>query len=186
VKVLQQPRRLGIGVCFEDAALDPDLAAALAALCRGTGYFGVFEAEFIRKGDRRLLIDFNPRYYNQMGFEIARGLPLPLLVHAAASRDEPRLRAAVRDAQATPKGAARIYCHRLALAMILAAQRLSGRMCAAEVERWRAWYARSRRYAVDAAFRPQDLLPGFLATASELGRTLRHPRAFFRAIVLNE
>lgn len=186
VKVLQQPRRLGIGVCFEDAALDPRIGAALAALCRDTGYFGVFEAEFIRKGARRLLIDFNPRYYNQMGFEIARGLPLPLLVHAAAAGDEPRLRAAIRDAQATPAGAARIYCHRLALTITLAAQRLSGRMRAGDVQRWRAWYRRSRRHAVDATFDRQDLLPGLLATASELRRTLRHPRASFRAIVLNQ
>jgi D-aspartate ligase len=186
MKVLQQPRRLGIGVCFEDAPLDPAAAGAVAALCRVTGYFGVFEAEFIRSGDRRLLIDFNPRYYNQMGFEIARGLPLPLLVHAAARGDEPRLRALALEAQATHPGEARVYCHRSAMAMIVGAQRLSGRMGARDVRRWRDWSARHRDDAVDPVFDDEDLLPGLLATARQVWQPIRHPRAFFRSMVLNE
>ena len=186
IKMLQQPRRVGIGVCFEDAPLDPAAAGALAALCRDTGYFGVFEAEFIRSGDRRLLIDFNPRYYNQMGFEIARGLPLPLLAHAAACGDERRLRAAALEAQAAHAGEAQVYCHRSAMAMIVGAQRLSGRMGARDVRRWRDWYARHHGHAVDPAFDSEDMLPGVLATARQLWQAIRHPRAFFRSMVLNE
>ena len=48
------------------------------------GYFGVFEAEFIRLGDERLLIDFNPRFFGQMGFDVARGLPIVGLAYEAA------------------------------------------------------------------------------------------------------
>jgi hypothetical protein len=183
--VLQQPRRIGIGVCFEDAPLDPAAARAVAALCRDAAYFGVFEAEFIRSGDRRLLIDFNPRYYNQMRFEIARGLPLPLLVHAAARGDEPRLHALALEAQATHLGEPRVYCHRSVMAMMVGAQRLSGRMRARDVRRWRSWSARHRDDAVDAVFDDEDLLPGLLATARQLWHTVCHPRAFFRSMVLN-
>lgn len=186
IKMLQQPRRLGIGVCFEDTPLDPVAGGAVGALCRETGYFGVFEAEFIRSGDRRLLIDFNPRYYNQMEFEIARGLPLPLLVHAAACGDQPRLRAFALEAQAAPAGDAQVYCHRSALAMIVGAQRISGRMEAGDVERWRTWYARHRGHAVDPAIDRDDMLPGLLATARQLWQAVRHPRAFFRSTVLNQ
>jgi hypothetical protein len=185
-KTLQQPRRVGIGVCFEDAPLDPAAAGAVAALCRDTGYFGVFEAEFIRNGDRRLLIDFNPRYYNQMEFEIARGLPLPLLVHAAARGDEPRLRCLTVEAQAAHVGEPRVYCHRSAMAMIVGAQRLSGRMGARDVQRWRSWSALHRDDAVDPVFDDEDLLPGVLATARQVWQAFRHPRAFVRSMVLNE
>jgi predicted ATP-grasp superfamily ATP-dependent carboligase len=185
-KVLQYPRRVGIGVCFEDAPLDPDAARGIAALCRNSGYFGVFEAEFIRSGERRLLIDFNPRYYNQMGFEIARGLPLPLLVHAAACRDDERLRALARDAQRPHTERARAYCHRFLLALILGGQRLSGRMASGDTERWRAWQGRHRSQLVDGAFDPEDKTPGLLAAAWQLWPALRRPRAFFRSIALNE
>jgi D-aspartate ligase len=184
-KLLQQPRRVGIGVCFEDTALEAPVGRAVAALCRDTGYFGVFEAEFIRSGDRRLLIDFNPRYYNQMAFEIARGLPLPLMVHAAARGDRPRLRAAVSAAQAADPGEARVYCHRSAAAIIIGAQRLSRRMDLGDVRRWREWYARHRGHAVDPVFDAEDVLPGLLATSGQLWQALRHPRAFVRSMVLN-
>jgi D-aspartate ligase len=186
VKVLQRPRRIGIGVCFEHAPLEAATAAALATLCRHTGYYGVFEAEFIRTADRRLLIDFNPRYYNQMGFEIARGLPLPLLTHAAACGDLPRLRAIALGAHAPREDEAAVYCDWPAMAMMLGAQRLSGRMDAREMRRWRDWYARHRHHAVDPAFDREDIVPGVLAAAGQLWRVMRHPRAFFRSTVLNQ
>src|SRR5262249_42010760 len=44
-KLLQRPKVAGVGLCFEDAPVDPALAERLVALCRHVGYFGVFEAE---------------------------------------------------------------------------------------------------------------------------------------------
>jgi D-aspartate ligase len=186
IKLLQQPRRLGVGVCFEDAPLDPATADAIVALCRNIGYFGVFEAEFIANGNHRLLIDFNPRYYNQMGFEVARGLPLPLLVHAAACGDEQWLRTMALRAQAAPDGPPPVYCDRYALAMIVALQRASGRMGGRDSRRWQAWYARNHRHAIDPAFDGQDIVPGLLATGRQLWNAMRHPRWFLRSMVLNE
>jgi D-aspartate ligase len=74
-KILQRPRRLGVGICFEEAPVDASLVAGLERLIQRVGYSGVFETEFVQTGGRSVLIDFNPRFYNQMSFEVARGLP---------------------------------------------------------------------------------------------------------------
>ena len=75
----------------------PELAAGLERLVARVGFSGVFEAEFIDPQGQAVLIDFNPRFYNQMGFDIARGLPLPLLAYydALGSHAEPE--GALRD-----------------------------------------------------------------------------------------
>ena len=184
-KVLQQPRHVGVGVCFEDAPLDPADAEGIARLCKATGYFGVFEAEFIHVGERRLLIDFNPRFYNQMGFDIARGLPLPLFVHAGARRDERELERAVLAAQRETNGGPTAWCHRFALGMMILPQRLSGRMSASATRRWRRWLTSHRGQTVDATFDRDDVLPALMDAGMYLRQALRHPRGFFRTIVLN-
>ncbi len=43
-KILQRPRALGVGLCFEPAETNARLAARLLALCRHLGYYGAFEA----------------------------------------------------------------------------------------------------------------------------------------------
>jgi predicted ATP-grasp superfamily ATP-dependent carboligase len=61
MKVLQRPRKAGIGLCLEGRAVEEPLIEQLGALCRTVGYHGAFEAEFVVADDRRVLIDFNPR-----------------------------------------------------------------------------------------------------------------------------
>ncbi|HSQ64983.1 MAG TPA: hypothetical protein VLM85_17290 [Polyangiaceae bacterium] len=184
-KVLQQPRRVGIGLCFEDAPLEAAEAEGIAALCRQTGYFGVFEAEFIQVGGRRLLIDFNPRLYNQMGFDIARGLPLPLFVHAGARRDEQELERAVMAAQHGTTEGPTAWCHRFALGMMLLPQWLSGRISAGETQHWRRWLASHGGRTLDATFDREDMLPALMDAGAHVQRAVRHPRGFLRTIVLN-
>ena len=92
-KILQRPRRLGIGLCFESAPLHAALADGVMRLCRELGYFGIFEIEMIESDGRFLLIDFNPRPYSQMAFEIARGVPLPYLAYLDATGRTRRARA---------------------------------------------------------------------------------------------
>jgi NAD(P)-dependent dehydrogenase (short-subunit alcohol dehydrogenase family) len=46
------------------------------------------------------LIDVNPRFYSQMGFDIARGLPLPMLVWHAARGEDDRVEAELERARA--------------------------------------------------------------------------------------
>ena len=49
-KVLQRPRKLGVGVCFEGTPVHQELASRLLDLFKRVGYHGVFEAEFIQTG----------------------------------------------------------------------------------------------------------------------------------------
>jgi len=87
-KILQQPRSIGIGLCFEPALVDPILAHRTKRLCERIGYYGVFELEFILAEEKAMLIDFNGRFYHQIGFDIARGMELPALAFAAATSNQ--------------------------------------------------------------------------------------------------
>src|SRR5262249_55204143 len=118
VKVLQRPRGSGPGIIFEHAEIDPAIDRGLRDLFQLTGYYGVFDAEFIECGSRKLLIDINPRFYNHMAFEIERGLHLPWLAYLAATGDRRRLNAEVAKARATGVRR-RAYVHRLPTALLL-------------------------------------------------------------------
>src|SRR5260221_2742653 len=50
-----------------------------SGISRELGYFGLFEVEFLSFDGSWPVIDFNPRLYNQIGLDIGRGMPLPLL-----------------------------------------------------------------------------------------------------------
>lgn len=186
VKVLQRPRRLGIGLCFEHAEVQPELANKVAALLKRVGYHGVFEAELIQAGGRYLLIDLNPRYYSQMGFDIARGLPLPLLVHAAASGDRARLDALVERARSWRPVDEPVYANRMILELLLCAQGLSGRLSADEVRTWRSWMERHRADTTDAVLDAEDWAPALVDAALHLVAAARHPRGFVRTMVLDQ
>ncbi len=185
MKVLQYPRKMGIGLCFEGRPLDAALVAKLSALCRHVGYYGTFEAEFVADGDRRLLIDFNPRYYSQMGFDIARNLPLPLLVSHAARGEHEALHAALVQARAwTPTGS-EIYVHKRMFDFILGLQGLSGAMSRDDVRSWRHWYQAHRTEATDAVHDPDDRRPAMADAALWMQSFAQHPRSFVRSFVLN-
>ena len=185
MKVLQRPRKMGIGLCFEGRPLDDGLVAKIVALCRHVGYYGAFEAEFVAEGDRRLLIDFNPRYYSQMGFDIARGLPLPLLVSLAARGERQALHAALARAHAWTPSGSEIYVHKRMFDFILRLQGLSGAMSRTEVRSWRQWYAAHRTRATDAVHDPDDGRPTLADTALWLQSFTKHPRSFVRSFVMN-
>ncbi|WP_434385326.1 carbamoyl-phosphate synthase [Melittangium boletus] len=185
LKVLQRPRKLGIGLCFEEVPVDVELAEKVRQLCKRLGYFGTFEVEFIRAGGRQLLIDFNPRFYSQMGFDIARGMPLPLFVYEAACGHEAQLAEVARAALAWKGGGQYIYCHRGIFELLLRAQGLSGRLSSNEVTHWREWYARNRERAVDAVMDPGDWVPWMVDVAMHLRSYARHPKGFIRTMVLD-
>ncbi len=187
-KVLQRPRRLGIGLCFEDAPISERLATQVYELCRKSGYYGVFEVEFIhvKNQDRYLLIDFNPRFYGQMGFEIARELPLPGLVYAAA---RPPARRAVAPAflaaPDSPPLHAYHYANKWLLAVLLTTQRLSRRLSSDERQHWLAWRRNPDSTYVDAICARGDRLPYFVDILVNLAALARHPRAFVRQFFLD-
>lgn len=185
VKVLQRPRKVGIGLCFEGRPVEDGLAEKLAALCKHVGYHGCFEAEFIADGDRRLLIDFNPRFYSQMGFDIARGLPLPMLVWYAAHGDDARVHEELSRARAWQRSGDEVYCHKTMLDLLLTLQSLSGTMSRGDVKRWRQWYADHRDAATDAVRDPDDRMPTVIDTVQWVQHFAKHPRSFMRSFVLN-
>ncbi len=187
VKMLQRPRKVGIGLCFEGRAVEPRLTEQLAELCRRTGYRGAFESEFIVEGDRRLLIDFNPRFYSQMAFEVARGLPLPLLVWHAARGDREHVARELARARSWAPSGDEIYCHKTMLDLVLTLQRISRRMSHAEVSRWRGWHRRAARLgaATDAVRDSEDPLPAVVDTLRWMTDFAKHPRSFVTSYVLN-
>jgi predicted ATP-grasp superfamily ATP-dependent carboligase len=184
-KVLQRPRRLGVGVCFEAMPVDAALADGVRALCRHVGYHGVFEAEFIRIDGKARLIDFNPRFYGQMGFDIARGVKLPLLTYAAAAGDSALLDATLAEAERAGEALRWRYAHRIAVEELLRAQRLAGVMSRDEAQRWRAWIAEANGHLADPVLEREDWRPAAMDLAQVVSGALRHPRAWLRHIALN-
>ena len=186
VKVLQRPRRLGVGLCFEEAPVDEGALVGLVRICREAGYFGVFEAEFVRTHGEHCLIDFNPRFYGQMGFEIARQLPLARLVWLGALGKSDELAAELAEAARFDSGKGYVYCNRLFFKILLSLQVLGGRMTHSEASRWREWLESSRRksLAFDSIDSPHDHMPAMVSAVTELYWAARHPRSFLRQMVI--
>lgn len=182
VKVLQRPRRIGTGLCFESAKVIPSVSEAVVRLCKEAGYFGVFEAEFIVEGDRHMLIDFNPRFYGQMEFEHSRGLPLAYLALLGAMGEREEMRAVAAEAKRASQDEGFVYCHHVYFEMLLALRRGVGSITAAERQRWRDWYRAHEGRAVDASASTTDPKPGVIHTAAELKGALRHPAGFLRSL----
>lgn len=185
-KLLQRPRRLGIALCLEEAPLDRDLVAALGRLCAAAGYYGVFHVEFIRSAGRHLLIDFNPRYYHHMSFEIVRGMPLPLFVVHAALNDRATLESLAAEAARTAEPQGRVFTHWLDLRVMVVGQRLFGAMTPVEAARWRRWAEAHRGATIDAVWDGADPWPSVFDVANRLRDWVRHPRSFVRKTLLNQ
>ena len=185
VKVLQYPRTLGIALCMEIATLDKDLEQRILALCKCTGHFGVFQIEFLTAGDRKLLIDFNPRYYHYLAFDIARGIPFPWLAHLGACGDEIALTNAMTHARDHLDHSFRTFTYHLQLRELLWAQRFTGTMSAQDFRYWRQWYTQHRHHMIDAVADTDDRKPELANTFNEILTHLRHPRAFIRKIALD-
>ena len=184
-KILQYPRTLGIALCMESAPLDPEVMEQIRLLCAATGYFGVFQVEYLIAGEKKLLIDFNPRYYHYMAFDIARGLALPWYVQMGACGQETALRAALASPAHARDREERAFCYRRQLNELLWAQRLTGRMSGADTRRWYAWHRAQRSSMVDAVDDPDDPRPSRADAADKLSRRLRHPRAFIRQVAFD-
>ena len=183
-KILQRPRRLGIGLCFEAAPLEPELVATIGALCKELGYAGIFEIEFVEHEGKPRLIDFNPRAYSQMAFEIDRQLPLPLLHYLSAigelgERD--RLLDRAERWQATDPGN-QVYTHSLLLELVQAGQLASRVARGQEREDWFGWMRTHRDRLTDAVRAPGDFGPVVADAAQHARQFLKHPRSFLRSL----
>lgn len=178
-KVLQRPRRLGTGLCFEAAEVDEGLAGRVRALCLEVGYRGVFEAELLEGERGPALIDFNPRFYGQVALDIARGLDQPLLAYLQAIGDERALKTAAGWMRAAPARAPDAWCDRVHLELFLAASRASGGR-GADALQWHEWLAAHRADLADPLIDREDLLPAAIVGLTSVARSVRHPRSTYR------
>ena len=179
VKILQRPRKLGIGLCFESAPVDARIAESLQRLCRQVGYRGVFEVEFV---ERKLLIDFNPRPYSQMAFESARGMPLPWLSYLLAIGDEAALASEIERATAWSDPRSHVYAHGFLLGLVSTGQLLARTFRGAPDEHWPRWKHEHRGRYTDAVQDASDPLPALLDVAEHARNFLKHPRSFLRSL----
>jgi D-aspartate ligase len=179
-KVLQLPSRLGTGLCFQSAQVDLELASGLQRLLQQIGYFGVFEAEFIRLPGRSLLIDINGRLYNQLAFDVARGLPLPTMFYEGALGNHEAVAAATAAAASADSSGPRAFCNRSRLGVLLGLRRILGTMPGPEATRWREWYEADRDSVIDAVADSGDPWPRRSDLLLQIHSYLRHPRAFLR------
>jgi D-aspartate ligase len=150
-------------------------------LCRELGYFGIFEIEMIESDGRFLLIDFNPRPYSQMAFEIARGVPLPYLAYLDATGQRDTLARAVREAQDEPKRGATAYAHTFLLSLVITGQALGRPLGFDAPEPWARWLKQNRLQ--DAVFDVSDPVPALLDAAAHVEQFARHPRSFVRSLI---
>lgn len=179
-KVLQRPRTMGVGLCFEAAPVEQDLAAKVELLLARLGYYGVFEIEFIRAGGRSLLIDFNPRFYAQIGLDVVRGLPLPQLAYVAASGDEAEVERLIHGVPGPGADGSYAFCNLFSLRVLLGAQRAFGGMTAQEVAGWRSWRLSKGAKLVDAVADPDDPYPYAVEVFKQLRSYVLDPRTFWR------
>lgn len=188
-KVFQRPRRLGVGVGFEARPVPEPVASWVRNLCRASGYYGAFEVEFI--ADRQgglVLADFNPRYYGQMGFEIARGLPQPWLAWLGASGDADGLAAELDAAAASGDSALATssrYAHGWILRLLIAGQFATGRLTREERRAWLRWLEAADAPRFDAIGDRDDTTPLWVDLATSSLAFARHPRDFVRTFCLD-
>jgi len=179
-KVFQRSQPVGVGVCFEAQPTPRELPDLVRRLCRELGYFGLFEVEFLRHEGHWAVIDFNPRMFSQIGMDIRRGMPLPLLACLDAVGDTASLRDEVAKAQAADDEQV-VFRDRFTLRAILLAQILTARMSNDELSKWRGWMKQHADHAVDFAAAPDDRIPGVVHMFSEIYLGLRSLPRFMRA-----
>ena len=179
-KVFQRSQPVGVGVCFESRPPSPALSDAVRSLCRELGYFGIFEVEFLWFEERWVAIDFNPRLFNQIGMDIRRGMPLPLLACLEAAGETAALREAVAKAQMESEEQT-VFCDRFTLRAILFAQTLTARISPKDRAYWRAWMQQHAGHAVDFAADDSDPLPGTVHALSEIYLGIKSFPRFLRS-----
>jgi predicted ATP-grasp superfamily ATP-dependent carboligase len=179
VKVFQRSQPIGVGICHESLPPSPMLSDAVYALCRELQYFGLFEVEFVERDREWAVIDFNPRLYNQIGLDIRRGMPLPLMVFLDAAGQVEALRELVMKAR-NPEQKQYVFSDRFTMNAVLLAQQIFFRSSREERHAWRQWQRRHAANAVDVALDPEDQIPGLIHAISEMSLGLNALPRFIR------
>ena len=180
-KVFQRSSPVGVGVCFESLPDAVELSNKVRRFCQALGYFGIFEVEFLWFNGSWVIIDFNPRLFNQVAMDIRRGMPLPLLACLDAAGETAALRNAVTRAQMDHDTAKTVFYDRFTLRAILYAKALTARISRQDRSYWRSWVQQNSPYAVDAAADDGDQTPAIIHTLSEITLGLKAFPRFWRS-----
>lgn len=179
-KVFQRSQPVGVGVCFESRPPSPTLSDAVRRLCRELGYFGIFEVEFLWSDGRWAAIDFNPRLFSQIGMDIHRGMPLPLLACLDVAGELEKLREAVASAQMEHEEQT-VFFDRFTLRAILLARSMTARISQKDKIYWRDWIKRHAGHAVDFSADEADPIPELIHVLSEIYLGLKSLPRFLRS-----
>jgi D-aspartate ligase len=177
---LLQTARVGVGMCFMSSDVEPTALRNIARVAQNVGYFGAFEVEFIKRAGECLLIDFNPRYYGQMGFDIARGVPLPWMIHHAALGRTNELAQLVTETVSAE--APQFYCDRVALAWWLSIALASGTVRPRAALNWYHMLDQLSPQSIDASWKRDDPLPAMVGMAAVAWSSMRHPLSLLRTL----
>jgi hypothetical protein len=186
MKLLQLPRGSGAGIIFEHAEIDPVIDNGLRRLFRNTGFYGVFDAEFLEVGGRKLLIDINPRYYNHMAFENERGLHLPWFTYLAATGDCETLKVEIVKSKSVSRSASMSRCayvHPLRTNLLLRVQKLAGKMSAEDEGHWRRRIEEYGDSVTNPVWAMDDPAPVLAEMVAEICAAVRHPRSYLRGLL---
>ncbi len=186
-KVLQYPINIGVGLGFAGIEPPPALVERVRRICQDVDYFGVFEVEFIKVAGARdgeheyLLMDFNPRFYGQMQFEISRGLDLPGLVEACARGDYSAASGlAARMATHSPNPAR--FANGWLLKFVTTTQWMGRRLSWKSHREWARWVQAEDRSAVDQVHDRDDLMPLVADIVLRLASYVKYPRSSLRTL----
>ncbi|NRA63311.1 MAG: hypothetical protein HRU19_02440 [Pseudobacteriovorax sp.] len=182
-KVMQTPRKIGVGLCFESTEPPEQIVRQCEDLCRHLGYYGIFEIEFICREGQYLLIDFNPRYYGQMEFEIQRSLSLPMILLDQINLEPSEIPRQTATAISTKQEGSFHYSVNWLFYMTLICSWLGFNLSTTELKEWFRWKNKAPNYH-DAVYRSDDIKPFIFHLIASLAKYLRHPRATFRNLFL--
>jgi predicted ATP-grasp superfamily ATP-dependent carboligase len=182
-KIFQRSRPVGVGVCYESCTADPALSQAVHRICRELDYFGLFEVEFILHEGAWTVIDFNPRLFNQIGLDLRRGLPLPMLAYLDALGETAAVRTLAAEALRENPAEKIVFCDKFTLNAILLAQTLCMRAQLKDLAQWRDWTRRNRARMVHFAADRSDPMPGVIHILSELNLGFRAAPRFVRTML---
>jgi predicted ATP-grasp superfamily ATP-dependent carboligase len=179
-KVFQRSQPIGVGVSFESRPLSPAMSEAVRRLCRELGYHGIFEVEFLWFDGQWVVIDFNPRLFNQVGMDILREMPLPLFACFEAVGEAAKLREVVQKAQEF-RDEKFAFCDRFTMRAILLAQAVTGRSLPEKRAYWRSWAKLHSDHIVDFVANNEDRVPEIIHVLSEIYLGLKSLPRFLRS-----
>ena len=170
-------------MCYELCPDDPTLSQAVYRLCRELEYFGLFEVEVILHEGAWRVIDFNPRLFNQIGLDLRRGLPLPMLAYLDALGETGAMRTLAAEALREDPAEKVVFCDNFTLNAILLAQTLCLRAGPRDIAYWRGWVKQNRAHMVHLASNRSDPMPGVIHILSEIYLGFRAAPRFVRTML---